>query len=108
MRHRRPRPGSKGICRTNNCLAPAGKAVRPSILRFDRNGTLITDRVEHAEAAFSKNIAVPSGDEAATAGNGIGRTVRPVELREGVQLNCTAKDVTAERQGLPGGAGERL
>jgi len=39
-------------------------------------------------------------------GNGIGRTVGPVELREGVQLNCTAKDFTVERQGLASSAGE--
>jgi hypothetical protein len=40
-------------------------------------------------------------------GDGIGRTVGPVELREGVQLNCTAKDVTVERQGLKSSAGEK-
>jgi hypothetical protein len=39
-------------------------------------------------------------------GDGIGRTVDPVELREGVQLNCTAEDVTVERQGRTSGAGE--
>ena len=40
-------------------------------------------------------------------GDGIGRTVDPVELREGVQLNCTAKDVAVERQGLTSSARER-
>jgi hypothetical protein len=40
-------------------------------------------------------------------GNGIGRTVGPVELPEGVQLNCTAKDFTVERQGLTSSAWEK-
>lgn len=39
-------------------------------------------------------------------GNGIGRTVGPAELRKGVQLNRTAKDLTVERQGLTGSAGK--
>ncbi len=39
-------------------------------------------------------------------GNGIRRTIGPVELREGVQLNCTAKDFTVERQGFMSGARE--
>jgi hypothetical protein len=39
-------------------------------------------------------------------GNGIGRTVGPVELRESVQLNGTAKDLTVERQGLTSSAGK--
>jgi hypothetical protein len=34
-------------------------------------------------------------------GNGIGRTVGPVELREGVQLNGATEEITVERQGLP-------
>ena len=38
--------------------------------------------------------------------NGIGRTIGPAELREGVQLNCTAKDVTVERQGFTSSARE--
>ena len=39
-------------------------------------------------------------------GNGIGRTVGPVELRESMQLNCTAEDFTVEGQGLTSSAGK--
>ena len=48
-----------------------------------------------------------TGPGQSAVGDGIGRTVVPAELREGVQLNCTAKDVTVERQGLTRGAGEK-
>jgi len=39
-------------------------------------------------------------------GDGIGRTVGPVELREGVQLNFAAEDITVEGQGFTSGARE--
>lgn len=38
--------------------------------------------------------------------NATGRTAGPVDLREGVQLNRTIKDITVERQRLTGSAGE--
>src|ERR1700691_5986188 len=44
-------------------------------------------------------------DEVAV-GDRIGRTVGPAELREGVQPNRTAEDVTVERQGLTSSGGE--
>src|SRR5579862_2943575 len=40
-------------------------------------------------------------------GYGVGRTIGPVELREAVQLDRAAKNVTVERQGLTSGAGEQ-
>ena len=57
----------------------------------------------------SGNVGAKKRDGSArevAVGNGISRTVGPVELRERVQLNCTAKDVTVERQGLASGAGK--
>ena len=39
-------------------------------------------------------------------GNGIGRTVCPVELLKSVQLNCAAKDVTIKRQCLTSCSGK--
>lgn len=39
-------------------------------------------------------------------GNGIRRTVSTVELPESVQLNCTAEDLTVERQGFTSSTGK--
>ena len=85
--------------RENQLRNVEGAAVpsRASIMPSDRNG------------GSSPDIGAKQRDGSpgqVTVGNGIGRTIGPVELRKGVQLNCTAKDITVERQGLTSSTGE--
>jgi hypothetical protein len=60
----------------------------------------------HAFGPEGRLVPDPSAPDAAMASgqvtvrHRIGRTAGPVELREGVQLNGTAEDITVERPGL--------
>src|SRR5215475_5132357 len=76
----------------------SGRAQQGQHHAFGSDGPLVPGHVGAGQCDGSPGqVAV---------GDGIGRTVGPVELRVGVQLNCTAKDVTVERQGLTSSARE--
>src|SRR5215471_8769276 len=93
-------------------LAPFAEAGKPGA---QSRGIGSTKQLQHQAFAsdwplIPGHVGAGQRDESPgeiAVGDGIGRTVGPVELREGVQLNCTAKDVTVERQGLTSSTREK-